>query len=78
MASGDDIFKREKKVSPKKGNFSKDKKFGNRGGGSKGLTPPDPGGGGGGNPIPIANGLSILLIFSGIYLTRKIKKNIKK
>lgn len=77
MANGDDIFKKGKNISPKKGNFHKDKKFGTRGG-SKGLIPPDPDDGGGGNPIPIADGLSLLLIFSGIYLTRKIKKNIKK
>lgn len=77
MANGDDIFKKNKNVPSKKGNFHKDQKFGARGG-SKGLIPPDPGDGGGGDPIPIADGLSLLLIFSGIYLTRKIKKNIKK
>ena len=77
MANDNDIFKKNKNTHQKKGNFHKDKKFGTRGG-SKGLIPPDPGGGGGGNPIPIGSGLGILVMLSGIYLTRKIKKNFKK
>ncbi|MBE9466929.1 MAG: hypothetical protein IMY72_01255 [Bacteroidetes bacterium] len=78
MANGDDIFKNKKNVSRKKGNFHKDEKFGTRESKALPLMPPDPSGGDGGYPVPIANGLNILLILSGIYVTRKIKKEIKK
>jgi hypothetical protein len=65
------------KQNTKKGNFSK-KTFSNdntwsRSG--KALAPPDPGGGGGGNPIPISNGLLILIIGSSVYLLKKIKND---
>jgi len=63
------------KQSSKKGSFSK-KTFSNdntwsRSG--KAMAPPDPGDGSGGHPIPVPNGMLLLVIGSSIYFFKKIK-----
>ncbi|MDA3894161.1 MAG: hypothetical protein PF517_21075 [Salinivirgaceae bacterium] len=44
---------------------------------NKSVGPPGPGGGTGGDPIPISNGLIMLLVGSTVYLSKKVFKEFK-
>jgi hypothetical protein len=67
-----------KKGNFSKGNFSKNSTWGNeKSNDRKLLGPPNPGGGGGGNPAPISRGMYIMILGSIVFLTKKIKNELK-